>query len=80
MSGMFDQYNLPGDTEDATDDEAYPDPRPPKEEHSGQVRMPYRLAKAYTNRLLYVHGIGWFYWDRKRWAFRRLRVREACRA
>ncbi|SIJ71277.1 bacteriophage protein [Mycobacteroides abscessus subsp. abscessus] len=39
------------------------------EEHSGQVRMAYRLADAYADRLLHVHGIGWHYWDGKRWAF-----------
>ncbi|WP_235717405.1 DNA primase family protein [Mycolicibacterium goodii] len=39
------------------------------EEHSGQVRMAYRLAEQYRNRLLHVHGIGWLYWDGKRWAF-----------
>lgn len=39
------------------------------EEHSGQVRMAYRLAEAYRDRLLHVHGIGWMYWDGKRWAF-----------
>lgn len=35
--------------------------------HSGQIRMAHRLAKAQANRLLYVHGIGWHYWDRTRW-------------
>lgn len=39
------------------------------EEHSGQVRMAYRLADAYADRLMHVHGIGWHYWDGKRWAF-----------
>ncbi|MBO0677192.1 hypothetical protein JRC04_06920 [Mycolicibacterium sp. S2-37] len=39
------------------------------EEHGGQVRMAYRLADAYADRLLYVHGIGWLYWDGARWAF-----------
>lgn len=39
------------------------------EEHSGQLRMAYRLAEAHRDRLLYVHGIGWLYWDGKRWAF-----------
>ncbi|NTY57947.1 DNA primase family protein [Mycolicibacterium sphagni] len=38
------------------------------EAHSGQVRMAYRLAEAYRDRLLYVHGVGWLYWDGKRWA------------
>ena len=37
--------------------------------HSGQVRMAYALAQSYGDRLLHVHGIGWFYWDGTRWAF-----------
>jgi putative DNA primase/helicase len=37
------------------------------EEHSGQLRMAYRLAKAHVDELLYVHGIGWHWWDGKRW-------------
>lgn len=49
---------------------ADPPPRPQgPEEHSGQVRMAYRLAEASRDRLLYVHGVGWLYWDGKRWAF-----------
>lgn len=35
--------------------------------HSGHVRMAHRLAKSHGNRLLYVHGIGWHYWERTRW-------------
>jgi len=38
------------------------------EQHFGQVRMAYRLADAYRDRLLHVHGIGWHYWDGRRWA------------
>lgn len=38
------------------------------EDHSGQVRMAYRLAGAYVDRLLHVAGIGWHHWDGKRWA------------
>lgn len=38
------------------------------EQHSGQVRMAYRLAGRYVDRLLHVHGIGWHVWDGKRWA------------
>ncbi|ORV20315.1 hypothetical protein AWB99_07185 [Mycolicibacterium confluentis] len=38
------------------------------EEHSGQVRIAYRLQTAYVGRLLYLHGLGWLYWDSKRWA------------
>ena len=35
----------------------------PSEVHRGQVRMAYRLADRYANRLLHVHGIGWHAWD-----------------
>lgn len=37
------------------------------EQHSGQVRMAYRLAAAHGDKLMYVHGIGWHYWDGRRW-------------
>lgn len=37
------------------------------EVHGGQARFAYRLAKAYANRLMFVHGIGWFAWDGTRW-------------
>lgn len=37
------------------------------EQHSGQVRMAYRLAASHVDRLLFVHGIGWHYWDGRRW-------------
>jgi putative DNA primase/helicase len=39
-----------------------------REQHLGQVRMAYRLAAAHRDRLLYVHRIGWHYWDGQRWA------------
>ena len=32
-----------------------------------QLGMAYRLAKAYPNQLLYVHGLGWHYWDATHW-------------
>ncbi|ADU49179.1 DNA primase family protein [Intrasporangium calvum] len=38
------------------------------ENHTGQVRMAYRLARRYVDRLLYVHGLGWHHFDGKRWA------------
>lgn len=41
---------------------------PAGEQHSGQVRMAYRLAQSHRDRLLYVHGMGWMHWDGKRWA------------
>lgn len=37
------------------------------EEHHGQARMAYRLAAAYGNRLMHVHGIGWHTFDGRRW-------------
>ncbi|MED5812932.1 phage/plasmid primase, P4 family [Mycolicibacterium sp. 050232] len=30
--------------------------------------MAYRLVAAYHDRLLYVHDVGWHYWDGQRWA------------
>ncbi len=41
--------------------------RAPDDVHSGHVRMAHRLADAYGDRLLYVHGIGWHHWDNTRW-------------
>ena len=38
------------------------------EQFSGQVRMAYRLAERYRERLLFVHGIGWHFFDGTRWA------------
>lgn len=40
----------------------------PDGDHSGQVRMAYRLAARYAGRLLHVPGLGWHAWDGKRWA------------
>lgn len=37
------------------------------EVHSGQARFAYRLAQAFSGRLMHVHGIGWFRWDGCRW-------------
>ena len=37
------------------------------EHHSGQVRMAYRLAASHVDRLLYVHGLGWHWFDGTRW-------------
>lgn len=42
-------------------------PPPPSEVHHGQVRMAYRLAERYHDRLMFVHGLGWHYWDGRRW-------------
>lgn len=38
------------------------------ERHSGQVRIAYRLAHGHVDQLLFVHGIGWHWWDGARWA------------
>jgi putative DNA primase/helicase len=35
--------------------------------HSGHLGMAIKLAERSGNRLLHVHGIGWHYWDGKRW-------------
>lgn len=37
------------------------------EEHSGQVRMAFRLARAAHGRLMHVFGIGWMHYDGARW-------------
>lgn len=37
------------------------------EVHTGQVRMAYRLAAAYSGRLMHVHSLGWYVWDEVRW-------------
>jgi putative DNA primase/helicase len=38
-----------------------------REMHTGQLRIAERFVNAYTNRLLYVHGIGWHYWCGTHW-------------
>ncbi len=38
------------------------------EQHSGQVRMAYRLARSHVDQLLHVHGLGWHHWHGQRWA------------
>jgi putative DNA primase/helicase len=40
----------------------------PETVHRGQLRIAYRLAATHADRLMYVHGIGWHYWDGTRWA------------
>lgn len=37
------------------------------EQHSGQVRMAYRLAETHADRLMHVAGLGWHSWDGTRW-------------
>lgn len=51
-----------------------PDPAPTYndavdgEQHRGQLRIAYRLAESHTDKLMFVHGIGWHHWDGARWA------------
>ncbi len=40
----------------------------PAQVHRGQARIAYRLADSYAGRLLHVYGLGWHYWDGRRWA------------
>jgi len=40
----------------------------PAQVHRGQARIAYRLADSYEGRLLHVYGLGWHYWDGRRWA------------
>jgi putative DNA primase/helicase len=37
------------------------------EQHTGQARIAYRLAEAYSDRLMHVYGLGWHVFDGKRW-------------
>lgn len=45
-----------------------PPTREGNEKHTGQLRMAYRLADTHKDRLKNVVGVGWHYWDSKRWA------------
>lgn len=38
-----------------------------REMHSGQLRIAERFVAAFSNRLLYVHGIGWHSWTGSHW-------------
>lgn len=37
-------------------------------EHSGQVRIAEMLAEEYADKLMFVHAVGWHFWDGRRWA------------
>jgi putative DNA primase/helicase len=39
-----------------------------KEMHSGQLRIAERFVSRYSNRLMYVHGLGWHCWNGTHWA------------
>ncbi|MBA2768505.1 MAG: hypothetical protein H0U35_05135 [Sporichthyaceae bacterium] len=38
------------------------------EQHRGQLRFAERFTRTYGGQLLFVHGLGWHYWDGSRWA------------
>jgi len=40
---------------------------PEGEQHRGQARIAYRLARRYADRLMYVHGMGWHTWNGTCW-------------
>jgi putative DNA primase/helicase len=42
---------------------------PPEAVHHNQVRFAYVLANTYAGKLMYVHSLGWFCWDSKRWVY-----------
>lgn len=37
------------------------------EKHRNHSRMAYRLAASHSDQLMFVHGLGWFHWDDRRW-------------
>jgi putative DNA primase/helicase len=49
------------------DEDSTPAPSP-GEQHRGQARIAYRLADTYSDRLMFVRGMGWHIWDGSRWA------------
>ncbi len=49
-------------------DEPKPTPAELAAQHRGQARFAYLLADSHADRLMHVHGIGWFTWDGTRWA------------
>lgn len=40
-----------------------------EELHRGQLRFAERLVDSHGHLLKHVHGLGWHYWDGKRWAY-----------
>ena len=39
----------------------------PDDQHSGQVRMAYRLQDEFASSLMHVYGLGWHYWTGTHW-------------
>jgi putative DNA primase/helicase len=42
-------------------------PSDEEKQHRGQARFAYRLARLHADRLMFVHGLGWYAWDGSRW-------------
>lgn len=40
---------------------------PNREWHTGQLRIAERFVKAYSDKLLFVHGLGWHHWAGTHW-------------
>lgn len=57
-----DAYSIEPDAGGASDD-----PAKVKDIHTGQLRIAERFVRDYAWNLLYVHGIGWHYWDATHW-------------
>jgi putative DNA primase/helicase len=36
-------------------------------EHHSELRIAQRFVREHTGRLIYVHGVGWHWWDDTRW-------------
>lgn len=53
-----------GETVDAPPDNVLPFT---KEMHTGQLRIAERFVRAYSWKLLHVHGLGWYYWAGTHW-------------
>lgn len=39
----------------------------PDDQHSGQVRMAYRLQQTHSEKLMHVYGMGWYFWAGTHW-------------
>ncbi|WP_373234904.1 DNA primase family protein [Mycobacterium marinum] len=66
---MFEDQIFRDDEPRPEDEHDSPADRLPTQVHRGQARLAYQLAETYRDKLLYVHGFGWHYWDGKRWAY-----------
>ncbi|MGW9415160.1 DNA primase family protein [Arthrobacter cupressi] len=51
---------------------------PPDTVFRGQLRMAHRLAAGHADKLMYVHGLGWYCWQSSRWVEDRTGEAERC--